>query len=76
MGGKIALFKCLPEEENIVASPATTTGLGDDQGYLVSIIPTMFDGINKLTDYELGGIADVIVYIPKPFTDNVWALVL
>jgi hypothetical protein len=74
--GKIALLKCLPKEKNIITCPATTTGLGDYQGDLVAVIPPMLDGVDKLPDNELSGIADVIVHIAQSFADYVRTLVV
>ncbi|MPN30550.1 hypothetical protein SDC9_178021 [bioreactor metagenome] len=36
----------------------------------------MFQCIDELSDDELGGITDIIVYIPEPFADDIGALVL
>ncbi|MPM99254.1 hypothetical protein SDC9_146445 [bioreactor metagenome] len=71
----LALLQRLAQQKQVVACPASATGLGDHQRNLVDIIAPMLDGIDELAYHQLCGIADIVVYISQPLTDDVRSLV-
>ena len=67
----VALLECFLQEEVVVARPAATTGLGDDEGHLVLVKAAVLHRIDELADDQLGGVADVVMDIPQPLSDDV-----
>ena len=50
---------------DVVCRTATATGLSNNQGNLVQIVLTAFQGRNHLTGYQQRRIAGIVVYIFK-----------